>query len=275
MKFSTLFPHLRPWVNHLAHVWPAYYVKPTFAGWEILHILALVILGGAAILIGLRLIGVGVTEEAPSEVYTNLRLWVHTGVIGVIVTGVLIGMANAERLYDSAAFTAKMLCLLAGVLVTYGAMRPIALADGRVGTAALAWGIAALAVWALAIFVFLTGGLITPGLYHMLTAAALIVLFVTPGRARWVYLAGLLAILLSMYVTTHVIIPTDDLKRADPANVALAWIAAAWIFGMAGWRLFNSRGEVMGDAIFAKAVGYATILIWVTGAAAGRWIAFA
>ena len=48
MKFSQLFPHLRPWVLNLVNIWPAYYVKPNFAIWEVFHILSLVILGGSA-----------------------------------------------------------------------------------------------------------------------------------------------------------------------------------------------------------------------------------
>lgn len=275
LKFSGLLPGLRPWVSNLANVWPAYYVKPNFAVWEVFHILALVILGGASIMVGLRLIGVGVTEEKPSTIWKDMRLYLHIGIAGVTVTGVLIGMANAERLYDSAAFTAKILCLVAGVILIYGATRPIARSDGAVSTAAFAAGGVGVALWLFAVVVFLTGGLITPGLYHMLTAAALIATFVTRGRLRWVYLAGLAVILVAMYVTTHLILKPDDFKHADPANVTLAWIAAAWIFGCAGWRTYTTTRATPRREIFVRVIGYATILVWVTAAAGGRWIAFA
>jgi hypothetical protein len=275
MKFSQLFPHLRPWVLNLVNIWPAYYVKPNFAIWEVFHILALVILGGSAILIGLRLIGFGLTEEKPSDIYKNLRVWLNTGVIGVVVTGVLIGMANAERLYDSSAFLVKMIALLAGVILVYGATRPIALADGAVSGGAKLATAAALLIWLFGILVFLTGGLITPGLFHVLTAAALIVLFVTKGRLRWIYLGGVGVILLAMYLATHVIIMRDDLVHSDPANVALAWVMALWIFGAAAWQVFAARKDPAAAALIPKIVGYATILIWVSAAAAGRWIAFA
>ncbi len=274
MKFSQLFPHLRPWVLNLVNIWPAYYVKPNFAIWEVFHILSLVILGGSAILIGLRLIGVGLTEEKPSEIYKNLRVWLNTGVIGVVITGVLIGMANAERLYDSPAFMVKMIALLAGVILIYGATRPIALAEGAVSGWAKIATAAALLIWLAGIVVFLTGGLITPGLFHVITAAALIVLFVSRGRLRWVYLGGVVVILLAMYLATHVIIVRDDLAHSDPANVALAWVMALWIFGVAAWQVFATRRDPTAPLI-PKVVGYATILIWISAAAAGRWIAFA
>ncbi|CAN5232778.1 hypothetical protein BH09PSE2_BH09PSE2_10680 [soil metagenome] len=275
LKFSGLLPGLRPWVTNLANVWPAYYVKPYFAGWEVLHILTLVILGGASIIVGLRLIGAGVTEEKPSDIYKDMRLYLTIGIVGVFITGILIGMANAERLYDSAAFTAKMLCLLGGIILVYGATRPVALADGAVSRGAVIWGGVGIALWLLAIVVFLTGGLITPGLYHLLTAAALIAAFVTRGRLRWIYLGGLGLVLLSMYVGTHVILKPDDIAKADPVNVLLAWIAAIWIFGCIGVQAFVSNRGATPSALFVKAIGYVTILVWVTAAAGGRWIAFA
>ena len=97
--------------------------------------MSLITLGGTSILMNLRLIGVGLTQEPPSELYRSLRRWQTIGVIGIVVTGVLIGMANAERLYDSAAFIVKMLALVAGIILTYGASRPVAKADGAVSVA--------------------------------------------------------------------------------------------------------------------------------------------
>ncbi len=275
MKFSILFPQLRGWVGHLANVWPAPFVKPNFAIFEVFHILTLIMLGGASILIGLRLMGSGVTDEKPSDVYKDMRVWLNIGLWGVFFTGILIGMANAERLYDSAAFLAKMLCLVGGIMLVYGATRPVALADGEISTSALVWGGLGTLLWLGAIVVFLTGGLITPGLYHVLTAAALIVAFVTKGRQRWIYAAGLGAVLIAMYVATHVILQPDDLKNADPANVALAWLAGLWIFGFAGWAVWSGSRGATPSGLFVKALGYVTILVWVTAAAGGRWIAFA
>ena len=274
-KFAALFPNIRPWVLSLANVWPAYYVKPNFAIWEVFHILALIVLGGASIIVGLRLIRSGLTDEAPSQVWRDMKLYLHIGIWGVFVTGVLIGMANAERLYDSAAFMAKMLCLAGGIILIYGSTRSIAKADGVVSPAAFAFGVVGVLFWLAALLTFLTGGLITPGLYHMLTAAALIAAFVTRGRLRWVYLAGLALILCTMFVTTHLVLKPDDFKHADPANVALAWIAAIWIFGCAGWRTYVTTRDMPRQEIFVRMIGYATILIWVTAGAAGRWIAFA
>ena len=279
MKFSILFPGLRNWVLHLDKVWPAYIVKPNFAYWEVAHVLSIVILGGCSILLGLRLIGYGLTEEKPSDLYKNLKLWLHTGVIGVTVTGILIGMANAEKLYDSPAFFVKLVSLIAGIIITYFGMRPIALADGEVTAKSVVGGGLGLAVWAVGLWVFLNGGLMTPGFFHVMTAAALIVLFVTRGRLRWIYTAGVVGALVAYYLATHVFITWGDLKHADPANVIISVILGLWIAGAAVAQTVLNRRNAESEtadrgALYAKLIGYAVILVWVCAAAAGRWIAY-
>ena len=234
MKFSLLFPHLRPWVLGLSHSWPGAMIKPNFAVWEVFHILALVMLAGGAIVAGLRLAGAGLRDEPPSVVYRGIQAILIAGVVGVTVTGLLIGSANAERLYDSTAFVAKILALVAGIILTFGALRPVALADGIVSPAAAGATAVGIAVWAAAVGVFLTGGLITPGLFHVITAAALLVFAICRGRLRWILAGGVAVILLAMYAATHLIVPAGDLEHSDSANVALAWAMTGWITAIAG-----------------------------------------
>lgn len=274
MTFEDLFPQIRPWVVNLGNVPPGSLIKPTFAAWEVLHILSLVLLGGTTILLSLRLIGVGLTEEAPSEVRRALRPWLNLGVIGIVVTGLLIGAANAERLYDSNAFTVKMAALVAGIILTYGVLGPVARADGQVGTGPKVFLLAGLVVWLFGLWVFVTSQLINPGIFHVLTAAALIVLFAARGRVRLGYLAGLLALIAVQFVATHIVVKADDYAHLTPVNKAFAWIFAAWIFGAAAIQLFRPQPHQPGGPL-TKLVGYAAILVWITAAAAGRWIAFA
>ena len=274
ITFELLFPTIRPWVEHLDRVWPAYIVKPQFASWEVLHILSLVILGGTSILMNLRLAGVGLKEEPPSEIYRNLRRWQDLGVIGIIVSGGLIGMANAERLYDSTAFVVKMICLAAGVILTYGASRPIARADGAVSRRDMFFLAAGSGLWLVGLWIFATGVLINPGLFHLLTAAALMVALIARGRLRQIFLVGLAAWIATQLYVTHVVVSPDDLARLDPVNKALAGVLAAWILGGAVTQATMSNPEDQTDR-WAKMAGYVSILVWVSAAAAGRWIAFA
>jgi len=274
MNLEQFFPHARPWVENLVNVWPTPYVKPQFAWWEILHVLSLITLGGTSIVINLRLIGVGLTQEPPSELYRSLKLWQSVGIVGIVVTGVLIGMANAERLYDSAAFIVKMLALAGGIILTYGASRPVARADGAVGVAAKAWFVVGMAFWLAALWVFAVSDLISSGVYHVITAAALIVLLATRGRGRLAYLGVLIAMIVVQFIWTHFIVKPDDYDHLNPVNITFAWLFSAWIVGTALFQLFRAGRGAEGGPL-TKIIGYAAILVWVTAAAAGRWIAFA
>jgi hypothetical protein len=273
VNLEELFPHARPWVENLVNVWPAYIVKPQFAWWEVLHILSLIVLGGTSILINLRLIGAGLTEEQPSEVGRNLRPWLHVGVVGIVVTGVLIGMANAERLYDSPAFIVKMLCLVGGIVMSYGASLPTALRDGAVTTMSKVATVIGLALLGLGVWVFVTAVGNAPGMFHVLMAGGLIVLIAATGRLRWIYLGVMIVLLVVQFCLTHIGVNPDDIAKLDPINKTFAWIFAAWIALCAGVQLFRGGREAGGP--LTKLIGYSTILIWVTAAAAGRWIAFA
>jgi hypothetical protein len=274
MNMEQFWPHARPWVESLANTFPGKYVKPQFAWWEIGHVLSLIMLGGTTILMNLRLLGVGVTDEPPSEIYRNLRFWQNVGVIGIVVTGLLIGSANAERLYDSAAFIVKMLALLAGIILTYGASRPVAKADGAVGVMPKVWFAIGSAVFLLGLYVFAVSELVNVGVYHIITAAALLVLFVTRGPLRMVYLGVLIALIVAQFVGTHIIVKPDDYAHLTPINKAFTVIYAVWIVGCGMVQLFRAgRGEAGGP--LTKLIAYATILAWVMAAAAGRWIAFA
>jgi len=273
LTFEVLFPALRPWVVNLVNVWPAYIIKPQYANWEVLHILSLTLLGGTAILMNLRLLGAGITEEPPSEVYRNLRRWQDVGVFGIVASGILIGMANAEKLYDSTAFVVKMCALAGGIILTYGASRPVARDDGAVSGSAKLWFLLGAAIWVVGLVIMATGALINVGIYHVITAAALVVLIAARGRLRWIYLLGLLALIAVQQGVTHFAYAFDDIAHLDPVNKLFTWLYAIWILGSGLARLLLTRREERQGA-FVQLIAWSTILVWITGAAAGRWIAF-
>jgi len=275
LNLEHFFPHAKPWVDSLATIPPATWVNgPTFgyASWEVGHIISLVLIGGTTILMNLRLLGAGLTQEKPAEIYRNLRLLQNIGVIGIVITGVLIGSANAVKLYDSSAFTVKMMALLSGIILTYGVSRPVAAADGAVALMPKIWFAIGGAIFLAGLWIFATTDLIDVGVYHLITAAALILIPVTRGRLRWGYIAGMVALIVAQFVNTHFVIKADDYAHLDPVNKIYTALYAVWIVGTALITLFRGRGEEGGP--LTKLMAYSAILVWVLGAAAGRWIAF-
>ena len=212
------------------------------------------------------------TQEKPAEIYRNLRVLQNIGVIGIIVTGVLIGAANATKLYDSSAFTVKMMALLSGIILTYGVSRPVAAANGAVALVPRIWFAIGGAIFLADLWMFATTDLIDVGVYHVITAAALILIPVTRGRVRWAYIAGMVVLIVAQFVHTHFVIKADDYDHLNPVNKAYTVAYGVWIVGTALTTLFRGRGEEGGP--LTKLVAYSTMLVWVLGAAAGRWIAF-
>lgn len=273
MAPQDFLPQIADWVANLDDVWPGVAVKPYFAHWEVLHLISLAILGGASILLNLRIIGFGLTDDPPSTVERNTRTWMNVGVAGILFTGVLIGTSNPERLYTSEAFTAKMLSFAAALIITYGVSMRIARGDGRMDRPAAIAAIVGLAFWGLSLFVFSTAKLVNPGLWHVMIAAALMVLFVARGVVRLIYGFGLALLSVTMFVVTRMMISPDDFERLDPSTKAFAYGIALWIAAAAAVQILTDDKGPGSRA--PRAMAYCALLTWITAAAAGRWIAFA
>ncbi len=273
MTPAEIFPGLAPFVTAVGDSGAAAFIKAWFSSWEAVHLASMAILGGTSLLLNLRLIGVGVTDEPPSEMHRNLKTWINVGLFGVLFTGVLMAMPDGRRIYNDAAFTVKMLALAAGIIFTYGVSGPVARADGVVGRAAKAWWLAGMAVLLLGVFSFSTTMGINPGMWHPISWAGLLVLLVIPGRTRWIYFAGLVLLIVAQTVGTHFVVHQDQYAEVAATNKAFAVVFAAWILGFAGFQLFRAR-SVGAVRPLTQAIGYASILVWFVVAAAGRWIAF-
>ena len=274
MAPQDIFPQLAAWVANLDDVFPGKQVKPYFAQWEVGHILSLIVLGGSSILINLRLIGVGITDAPTAEVHRNLRPWVLAGVMGILVTGVMIGSANAERLYTSGAFSAKMVGLVAGLILTFGVTLPTAKADGVMSVGSRIAAVAGLTVFVLALWVFVSAKLSNPGLWHVIMAGALIALYATRKLTRIVFAVLLATLVIAQQYVTHVVYKFDDYASLDPANKAFAWVFVVLILGTFTVQAVASGRAEKGGA-FVKLMALAAMLVWVMTAAAGRWLAFA
>jgi hypothetical protein len=84
-----------------------------------MHLMSLVVLGGAVIVTDFRLLEI-LLKDIPSEtVVAQAHRWFKVALYSVIVTGVFMAAAVALRLYYNQFFWAKMLSLLVGVLFVF------------------------------------------------------------------------------------------------------------------------------------------------------------
>ena len=270
MTLAALFPEFEPWIRTLGENGLALAIKLFFPHFLVAHLLSLFLLGGCAILLNLRLVGVGF-EEPSAWVARRLRPMLDLSLAATLATGLLMAALEPVKLYGDTPFLVKMTALMAAVVATYGAALPVARAEGALGRATLGAFVVALLLWMLALWVFATTLGSSPGVILVIFASGLLLAVALSGRTRWVYLIGLMAMVVAQQVVTHAFIDPDDFAALDPVNTAFTCVEAAWILAFLA-RLVAVRKQGTGRA--SRLVGSVTLLIWVTVAVAGRWIAF-
>jgi hypothetical protein len=116
-----------------------------FPAIETIHLLALALLGGAILLLDLRLLGFALTAQSPATIERNARPWLIGAIATLVVTGVLQGLSEALKLYDKQAFWIKMIALAAALVYTFGIRNPIA--RRHPGALGKAVAVVSLALW--------------------------------------------------------------------------------------------------------------------------------
>ena len=94
---------------------------------ESFHLLALAVIGGAVLLVNLRLCGLGVKTPA-TQLWRDTMPWFTGSLAVLIVSGMLLFTSEAIKLYYSDAFWVKMGSLSLALLFTFTVLRRVALA---------------------------------------------------------------------------------------------------------------------------------------------------
>jgi hypothetical protein len=120
-----------------------------FPAIECVHLVGLVLLGGAVLLVDLRLLGLLLPDQPVREVGDTghrLLLW---GVALMIATGVPLFLSEAIKCYYSQAFWVKILTLVPALLFALLVRRPVASSsEGERSRVTLALtGVVSLALW--------------------------------------------------------------------------------------------------------------------------------
>src|SRR5262249_42533587 len=104
-----------------------------FAVIESVHLLGLAVIGGAVIVLDLRLLGLGLRDQPIERVAREAHPWFVVSLIVMLVSGALLFSSEAVKCYNSMAFWVKMSSLLLAMLFAFTVRRQVALAgDGRV-----------------------------------------------------------------------------------------------------------------------------------------------
>jgi hypothetical protein len=276
LDFATLLPEIKPWVKGLTSVWPAPIIKSSswiFPGLLCVHLLSLVTLGGAILLPSLRLMGFGMTREPIARIEKTTRPWLWAALVGLVVTGVLMGMVNPMKLYARPAFFVKMIALAGALVLSFGVVRSMASRDGVMTLQTKILAGVALALWLAAVLIFGTSFGAAPGMFHVISVGWLIVM-VFGSRLTRIVLGAITAVTVVVVggVTYGLYDPLEHYDIFFAINRWTLRIAALVVTGFIFWEFARAKPTEPASPPLGRLVGVLSILAWFTVAAAGRWI---
>jgi len=101
---------------------------------ETFHLLGLAVIGGAVLMVDLRLFGLGLRGQPVARVAKDAEPWLIGSLAVMLPTGFLLFLSESIKCYYSDAFWVKMTSLLLAIVFTFTVRRKVAMAEeGRAG----------------------------------------------------------------------------------------------------------------------------------------------
>ena len=134
------------WLDHSALANVVRASTWAFAALEVVHLFGLTLLLGSISVLALRLLGGGLRDQTISEIALDTTPWTLIGLGTVTLTGIVLAVAEANRLYESGPFLVKMILFALAVLYTFTFQRRLTKFEPS-HAAALGGGIVSLLLW--------------------------------------------------------------------------------------------------------------------------------
>lgn len=96
---------------------------------ESVHLLGLCLLGGALLIVDLRLLGAGLETQGIAQIARRARPWLMGGIALMVVTGIPLFLSEAIKCYYNRSFWVKMTTLPVALGFTFGVREPLANRD--------------------------------------------------------------------------------------------------------------------------------------------------
>ena len=105
---------------------------------EAFHLLALSVIGGAVLIVDMRLAGLGLRQQPVARIARGAQPWLIGSLMVMLITGFLLMTSEAMRCYYNAAFWLKMWSLLLAIIFTFTVRRRVLAASEAAVTPARA-----------------------------------------------------------------------------------------------------------------------------------------
>ena len=96
---------------------------------EFVHLAALAVIGGAVLIVDMRMLGFGLKKTSVAQLAKDAQPYVTGSLIVMLVTGVMLYSSEATKCYASVAFWIKMVSLLLAMIFTYTVKKNVAARD--------------------------------------------------------------------------------------------------------------------------------------------------
>ena len=113
---------------------------------EAFHLVALAVIGGAVLLVDLRLLGLGLKRQPVAVLARDAQPFLIGSLLFMIASGVPLFMSEAIKCYYSFAFWTKMSALALAILFTFTIRRRVAFADEARVSPAVARAVGAISI---------------------------------------------------------------------------------------------------------------------------------
>jgi len=112
---TRLLAHISPWI---------------FPAIESGHLLGLCALGGTVLIVDLRMLGLGLTNQPLGTLAASVHPWLKASLALIVSTGLLLFASEAARVLHTPAFWAKIATLPVAILYTFTVRRRVAAQSG-------------------------------------------------------------------------------------------------------------------------------------------------
>jgi hypothetical protein len=101
---------------------------------ESVHLLGLAVIGGAVLVVDLRLAGFGLRRQSLRQMASDVQPWLIGSLIVMLISGFLLFTSEATKCYYHEAFWIKMTSLALAILFTFTIRRKVTMAEAdRIG----------------------------------------------------------------------------------------------------------------------------------------------
>ena len=111
------------------------------------HLLGLAMLGGAVLVVDLRLLGLGLSRQPVAQVARDAEPWLVASLVVMLPTGLLLFMCFATKYYYLASFWTKLACLVLVLVFTFTVRRRTTLRDAAGTLRCKLVALGSLALW--------------------------------------------------------------------------------------------------------------------------------